>query len=253
MSEGDAALYHEPFEYVRATVKPARLENRREKRRVYWWRHGETSPGLRAALAPLKRFIVTPRVAKHRIFVWAATPTLPDSAVIAIARSDDFTFGILHSRFHEAWSLRLGTSLEDRPRYTPSTTFETFPFPDGMTLSVSAALLAADQRAGAIAKAAKRLDELRSSWIIPTKLVRAETEVVEGYPDRLVPVNHSAWQQLAARTLTTLYNERPTWLADAHDELDAAVAAAYGWPADISTDDALEKLLELNAARSSSA
>ena len=53
--------------------------------------------------------------------------------LIVIARADDTTFGILHSRFHELWSLRLGTSLEDRPRYTPTTTFETFPFPAGLT------------------------------------------------------------------------------------------------------------------------
>ena len=74
----------------------------------------------------------------------------PDHQLIVIARDDDTTFGILHSRFHELWSLRLGTSLEDRPRYTPSTTFETFPFPAGLTPNVPAASYAADLRAIAI-------------------------------------------------------------------------------------------------------
>ena len=58
---------------------------------------------------------------------------------------------------------------------------------------------------------------------------------------------------LKTRTLTNLYNERPQWLADAHRDLDAAVAAAYGWPADISEEEALAKLLELNLARASAA
>jgi type II restriction/modification system DNA methylase subunit YeeA len=81
------------------------------------------------------------------LFVWLAIEVCPDSQVIAIARDDDTSFGILHSRFHEAWSLRLGTSLEDRPRYTPTTTFETFPFPAGLTPNIPAADYAADPRA----------------------------------------------------------------------------------------------------------
>ena len=83
------------------------------------------------ALHGLSRFIATPTVSKHRLFVWLNAGICPDH--IVVARDDDTTFGILHSRFHEAWSLRLGTSLEDRPRYTPTTTFETFPFPDGLS------------------------------------------------------------------------------------------------------------------------
>jgi type II restriction/modification system DNA methylase subunit YeeA len=86
-----------------------------------------------------RRYIVTPTVAKHRLFVWTKPAVCPDHQLIAIARDDDTTFGILHSRFHEAWSLRLGTSLEDRPRYTPTTTFETFPFPEGLTPNIPAA------------------------------------------------------------------------------------------------------------------
>lgn len=81
----------------------------------------------------LVRYINTPRVAKHRLFVWQQAPSIPDTATVAIARADDTTFGLLHSRFHELWSLRMGTSLEDRPRYTPTTCFETCPFPAGLT------------------------------------------------------------------------------------------------------------------------
>ena len=71
-------------------------------------------------------------------------------------------------------------------------------------------------------------------------------EPVPGYPKRPVPRDAAAAEHLKARTLTNLYNARPQWLADAHAALDAAVAAAYGWPADITDDEALRELLELN-------
>ena len=86
---------------------------------------------MREALQGLSRYIVTPTVAKHRLFAWLDARVCPDHQLIVTAREDDTTFGILHSRFHQVWSLRMGTSLEDRPRYTPTTTFETFPFPEG--------------------------------------------------------------------------------------------------------------------------
>ena len=179
------------------------------------------------------RFIGTPRVAKHRLFVWLPLEVCVDSQIIAIARDDDTTFGVLHSRFHEAWSLRLGTSLEDRPRYTPTTTFETFPFPEGLTPNLPAAAYADDPRAQRIAPAAKRLDELRRAWLNPPDLVDIVPEIVptaapgkapRRYPDRIVPKNVEAAVKLKQRTLTNLYNQRPRWLADAHEALDRAVA-----------------------------
>ena len=173
----------------------------------------------------------------------------PTNLVDAIARDDDTAFGILHSRFHEVWSLRLGTSLEDRPRYTPSTTFETFPFPEGLTPNIPAATYASNPRAVKIADAAKQLNELREAWLNPAELVKRVPEVVPGFPDRILPVDDKAAAILIKRTLTNLYNERPAWLANAHRDLDAAVAAAYGWPADISEDDALARLFALNQSR----
>jgi type II restriction/modification system DNA methylase subunit YeeA len=202
-------------------------------------------------MAHLYRYIAGSQVSKHRIWVWLHPSVQPHQTVIAIARDDDTAFGILHSRFHEAWSLRLGTSLEDRPRYTPTTTFETFPFPNGLTPNITAAAYAADPRAIYIAQAAKKLDDLRKAWLNPPDLIRIE--VVPGYPDRLLPKDADAAKTLKQRTLTNLYNQRPQWLADAHEALDRAVAAAYGWPEDISTEEALEELLALNLGRASSA
>lgn len=108
---------------------------------------------------------------------------------------------------------------------------------------------AADPRAQAIAVAAKRLDEPRRNWLNPADLVKVVPEVVPGFPDRLLPVGAKAEAELKKRTLTNLYNQRPTWLDNAHRDLDAAVAAAYGWPADITDDDALARLLALNQSR----
>ncbi len=251
MSERDASLYEEPFQYIKEHVLPERETNRRDAYRERWWRHVEPRPAMLAKLSMSKRYILTPRVAKYRVFIWMDYGVLADSAAIAIARDDDSTFGILHSRFHEVWSVRLGTSLGvgNDPRYTPTTTFETFPFPEGLTPDIPYVRYARDPRAVAIAEAARRLDALRNAWLNPADLVVVEPEVVAGYPDRILPKDATAAAALRERTLTNLYNQSPQWLMDAHRDLDAAVAAAYGWPADISEEDALAKLLELNLSR----
>lgn len=210
-TEAQAALYEAPFEYVVKTVKP-----KREKSRTTideWWMHERPRVEMRKALKGLARYIATPRVAKHRLFVWMPAETLPDSQLIVIARDDDFTLGVLQSRIHEIWARRKGTQLREREsgfRYTPTTTFETFPFP-----------VPIDEHRTAKEEAAKYMSELREAW------VRAR-------PDR---------------TMTRLYNEQPTWLKHAHKALDEAVAAAYGWPPDVSEHEILHRLFDLNTAR----
>jgi len=265
LTQGEASLFQAPFEFLKeARYDPedpddnrllidARATARDEHAQRRWWEPYWPRPDLRKRLAALSRYIVTPETAEYRLFIWLALPVLPDKNLIVIARDDDAAFGILHSRFHEAWSLRLGTSLEDRPRYTSTTTFATFPFPDGLTPNLPAAEYADDPRAIAIAKAAKRLDELRNAWLNPPDLIDVVPEVMPGYPDRILPKNETAAAELKKRMLTNLYNQRPQWLQDAHRDLDAAVAAAYGWPADISEEDALAKLLELNLSRAGAA
>jgi type II restriction/modification system DNA methylase subunit YeeA len=247
--EAEAAMYEEPFELVLREVKPLRIQNKDRQRRERWWLLGRSGDDLKTASRLHTRTIMTPRVSKHRLFVWRGSQSIADSAVVAIARSDGTTFGIFHSRFHELWSLQLGTSLEDRPRYTPSTTFETFPFPEGLTPNIPAADYADDPRAIAIAEAARKLNELREAWLNPPDLVASEPEVVAGYPDRILPRDAAAAAELKKRTLTNLYNARPAWLDMAHRALDAAVAAAYGWPADLSDEAVLEYLFALNQER----
>ncbi len=203
-----------------------------------------------------ERFFATPTVAKHRLFVWFKRQLCPDHAIIAIARDDDTTFGILHSKFHEIWSLRMGTWLGvgNDPRYTPTTCFETFPFPEGLTPNIPAKDYADDPRAVRIAAAAMRLNELRENWLNPADLVKRVPEVVPGYPDRILPVDDKAAAILKKRTLTNLYNERPAWLDHAHRALDEAVAAAYGWEDDfkagaLTEEEILKRLFDLNQAR----
>ena len=246
MSESEAALYEEPFQWVKERVYPVRQKNRRDTYRHYWWRHVEARQGMWRALDGLSRYIATPAVAKHRLFVWCDARICPDHALIVMARDDDTTFGILHSRFHEIWSLRLGTSLEDRPRYTPTSTLETFPFPPGLTPDIPAAVYADQPRAVAVAQEARRLVEMRERWLNPPEWVEWLEEAVPGYPKRPVPRDEAAAEGLNKRTLTNLYNARPQWLEDAHAALDAAVASAYGWRPDIPDEDALRQLLLLN-------
>jgi hypothetical protein len=226
MPEADAALYEAPFEYVRREVRAWRLQNNRAAYRERWWLHMEPRPAMRAALAPLPRFIVTPNLTKHRLFAWATHPTLPDHQLIAIARADDYFLGVLHSRVHEAWARGTGTQLREAEsgfRYTPTTTFETFPFPWPPGCEP-----AGDPPVEAIADAARVLVERRDAWLNPPGATQAE---------------------LRQRTLTNLYNQRPAWLDMAHERLDHAVLDAYGWPCDLPDGQVLERLLALNLAR----
>ena len=203
MAEEEAALYKAPFEYVREHVLPIQATNRRRRRRKYWWQHSETIPGLRKATAGLPRFLATANVSKHRLFVWLDGTTLPsNSIIVAFARSDDYFFGLLHSAIHEIWARGLGgqvREVESGFRYTPTTTFETFPFPDPSD----------DQRA-TIGDAARAIDDLRRGWLFPAEASEAD---------------------LKLRTLTNLYNDPPAWLTKAHETLDLAVREAYGWDA----------------------
>jgi hypothetical protein len=273
MSETDASLYEVPFDHVKRHVYPMRATNKRSSYRDFWWLFAEPIPKMRAALRDLPRFIATPVLAKHRLFVWMHRSVLPDHQLVVTARADDTTFGMLHCRFHELWALRMGTSLEDRPRYTPTTCFETFAFPSGLSPADTAnqqvestadgAIIpaglgdSATAAALAIARAAKRLNDLREAWLNPPEWTERVPEIAplgmdrSPYPDRVIP-KHGYEKQMAARTLTNLYNVRPAWLDSAHKELDRAVAAAYGWtdytPA-MSDETILQRLLTLNLER----
>jgi type II restriction/modification system DNA methylase subunit YeeA len=218
----EAALYEAPFALIEARVKPEREHNRRAAYRERWWIFDEARPGLRQALRGLSRYIVTPRVTKHRIFAWIPVGTIPDTRLIAFAREDDYLFGVLHARPHEVWSTRTGNEhgVGATLTYIPATTFGTFPFPRPTA-----------EQAEAITAAAQRLDVLRNGWLSASSL-----------------------SAMAARdrTLTNLYNEKPAWLRQAHERMDRAVHGAYGWPYPLDDEDVLARLLVLNQERADS-
>jgi type II restriction/modification system DNA methylase subunit YeeA len=205
LPEAELCYYVEPYNYAMSRVKPAWAASKTGSRRE-WFVHAESRPALRGSIAALPRFLVTTRHAKHRIFEWLPGGTIPDSALIAFATDQDGFFGVLQSRVHDLWAVAQGSFLGvgNDSRYTPNTTFETFPFPSGFHVSPPDAL----------ALAARRLHEKRGAWLNP-----AGADSVT----------------LASRTLTALYNSREagqakaTWLNDLHRELDRSVLAAYGW------------------------
>ena len=109
----EASQYEVPFKYVRNHVKPLRDENKDVQRKTNWWRLGRSGGDLKSAKIGKSRYIATPRVSKHRLFVWADIDVVPDSAVVAIARDDDYFLGILQSNAHELWARRKGTQLRE--------------------------------------------------------------------------------------------------------------------------------------------
>ena len=220
MPMSEAALYVLPFERVREQVKPVRENSNSKRGRDKWWLYQLPSVKLRAALSGLNRYLVTGRVSKHRIFVWQDGRIMPDNALVVFAKDDDYIFGVLQSRFHELWTRAKGSQLRDAVsgfRYTPSTCFEMFPFPEPT-----------EEQRETIAARARKLNELREGYLHPP-----------GVPA----------EDLVNRTLTELYNKNETWLQLSHQALDTAVAAAYGWPADLSDQEILGRLLALNLAR----
>ena len=215
-----AQAYVQPFALVEQRVKPVRAGKAADK--VPFWRFLRPRGEMRLALAGLERFIVTSEVAKHRLFVWAMAGTVPSGSLVVLAFDDDVHYGVLSSRVHTVWAKAMGQTLEDRPRYTPSTCFETFPFPH------------------------------------PDEGQRAEIEKWARY---VVQLRAHLLGQNAKATLTGLYNDvenlRATpdaahpvsALVTAHARLDQAVAAAYGWDWPLAEDEILSRLLTLNLAR----
>ena len=239
----DAAAFEAPYEYVNRTVRPMRDELKHgepkyaHSSKYPFWQLWCPRPEMRDALLSVPGYIATPRVTKHRLFVRINSAVLPDAQLIVFARSDDYFFGMLHSSIHELWTRRMGTQLREAEsgfRYTPTTCFETYPLPwsPGNEPTKHPAYTR-------ISEAAKQLNEQRERWLNPPEWIEPIAKAVDDdFSD--VPeearelVRQSAIMARAAkdtklkkRTLTNLYNERPTWLRLVHEELDRAVLAAY--------------------------
>ncbi len=220
-----ATGYNQPFKYVEQVVKPVRMQSTDKQLRTYWWLFERPRPPMRAAIQKLSRYIVTPRVAKHRIFVWLDANIVPDGRLNVFTREDDYFFGVLQAKPHTLWAIKYAArhGVGNDPTYNNRISFETYPFPWPPGQEPQD-----DPRVLAIAEAARELVGLREGWLNPPDVFGAE---------------------LNKRTLTNLYNARPEWLVAAHGRLDAAVCAAYGWPEGLGDEEVLGRLLGLNLER----
>lgn len=231
------------YQHVYNTVRPTRLarSGRTSDATQYaeeWWLFQKPRPGLRRALFGLARFIATVETTKHRVFQFLDGSILPDHMLIAVACNDALILGVLSSRLHVVWALAAGARLGvgDDPRYTKTRCFDPFPFPDTSDEPLKAR----------IRDAAEKLDALRK-------------EVLARHEDLTLTKLYNALEALrAAEAAGTVLSAKDADIATRgcvslirqyHDEIDAAVAEAYGWPTDLSDEEILERLVALNKER----
>jgi len=223
--------YPDVYQWIYKRVKPERDQNRQEYRRTHWWLFGGTNAMLRAALAALPRYISTIYIAKHRFFVFLPAEVLPDTTLVNIAVDDAFHLGVLSSRIHVCWAMATGGRLTDRPLYAKSLCFDTFPFPNATSLQK------------------RRIRHLGESLDAHRKSRQ------EQHPDLTMTGMYNVLEAVrAGRSLTGAEKTIDdtglvTILRSLHDELDDAVADAYGWPGDLPEEDILTRLVDLNAER----
>jgi len=221
------------YQHLLETVRPERNLKRDAQFRDRWWLFGRSRPEMREALGELSRYIATTETSKHRVFQFVQTSTLPDHMVIAIAASDALVLALLSSIAHVTWATRLGGWLGagNDPRYSKSRTFDPFPFPDPPNLL------------------REKLRHLGEELDATRKRVQAT------HPDLTLTGLYNVLEKLKAGADLTPQDEdvktrgQVLILKDLHEQIDASTAEAYGWPADLSDEQILERLVALNAER----
>ena len=225
--------FPEVYQHVFETVKPERDQNQRASRRDNWWLFGETNPKLRRMLADLPRYIATVETTKHRTFQFLDVEVLPDNMLIAIGLDDAFYLGVLSSRIHEVWALAAGGILGvgGTPRYNKSRCFDPFPFPT-----------ASSAQQAHIRELAETLDShrKRQQRHYPTLTLTNLYNVVEKL---------RAGQPLSSKEQVINEHGLASVVLNLHQQLDAAVAAAYNWSADLPDAELLDRLVALNQER----
>ncbi len=227
------------YQRVLERVKPERDQNNRRSRRENWWLFGETNPKLREQLSGLTRFIATPETARRRYFVFLSPDILPDNKLVNIALDDAYFLGVLSSRLHITWALRTGSWLGvgNDPVYVKTTCFEKFPFPD-----------ATDAQKARIRGLAEELDSHR-------KRQQRLSQQSPQHPRLTLTDMYNVLEKLrggeALSVAEKVTHEQGlvSVLRQLHDDLDAAVFDAYGWPATLSDEEILARLVALNAER----
>ncbi len=228
------------YQWLFDRVKPDRDLNPRESYRLQWWRHAETRSKFRAALQDLPGFIVTSRTARHRVFQLTDATTLPETKVLIVALADTFALGVLQSSTHVTFANLTGgwLGVGNDSTYNHSDCFEKFPFPDEDT-GLTPALR---ER---IAHLAEQIDAHRKRVLAPESGNTGLT--LTGLYNVLAALREG--RALTAKEKTQHSQGVVSVLRELHDELDAAVLAAYGLPTNASTDDILAHLVQLNTQR----
>jgi hypothetical protein len=228
------AVYQHVVDYVKQEreAKQGSTKDSQEYA-IRWWLFGKTRSAFRPALKDLRRYIATAETAKHRFFVFLDASILPDNMLVNIASTDAFFLGVLSSRIHVTWALAAGGRLGfgNDPRYNKSRCFEPFPFPDASEPQRERIQFLGEQ----LDAHRKRRQEAHPNLTI-TEMYNVLEELRAGQP-------------LSAQSQMIHGQGLISVLRDLHDDLDRAVVEAYGWPPDLSTEDILFRLVELNAAR----
>ncbi|SFH13906.1 class I SAM-dependent DNA methyltransferase [Pontibacter chinhatensis] len=228
--------FPEVYQWVFERVKPERDAKGNTKDGAgyakLWWLFGKPRTELRKSMEGLDKYIATVVTAKHRVFQFLEADILPDDALINIASQDAFILGVLSSQIHIKWALATGSNLGgNTPRYIKSSCFETFPFP-----------AATEAQKEQIRGITEQLDAHRKQRQAqhPTLTITDMYNVLEKLRsgEALTPKEQKTHEQGLVSILLQL-----------HQELDAAVAAAYGWPANLPEEAILERLVALNKAR----
>jgi hypothetical protein len=248
------------YQWLLNRVKPERDQNKRASYRDKWWIFAEPRPAMRAALKGLRRYIVTPYTAKHRPFIFIEGDALPDAMAYAIASDDAFFLGTLSSRIHVVFALSAGGRLGvgNDPRYTSNQTFLPFPFPD-CTEKQKERIRALAEELDAHRKRAQQQHHLGLTDIynVLEKLRAANVRDGEVVSSGLTAPTQDAGAANGIRTPEALTpKERAihdaalvSTLKQLHDDLDRAVADAYGWPWPMTDAEILERVVALNAQR----
>lgn len=224
-------LYPKAYQWVLEKVKPERDANRDQNLRKNWWVFGCARPELRRTLKDIQRYIVTVETAKHRVFIFLDQGVIPDNKLVAIALDDAYFLGVLSSKIHVTWALAAGGRLEDRPVYVKTKCFDPFPFPE---------------------TTAEQKQKIRD---LGEKLDAHRKQVQSQHPDVTITGMYNLLEKLRDGEPFTdadrKYNNKAlvSILKSIHDELDAAVFAAYGWSPNLSDDQILTQLVALNAER----
>jgi hypothetical protein len=213
MTEEEARRFPLLYDIVRDRVKPERDANSRAVYATYWWRFGEARRDLRAASVGLARYIATPETAKHRLFEFFSGNMAPDNSLIAIAVDDAFVLGVLSSAIHSTWALAAGSRLviDGTPRYNKGPCFEAFAFP-----------VPAPQLRTKIGNLAERIDIHRKAALARGEKVGMT--IMYNVVDRLRSGEALTKAEREVHELAACGT-----LRDLHDDLDRAVAEAYGW------------------------